>query len=67
MHEPGGLANGVGHLDPGANLVGAPIQVLEPDQIPEPVASEQVLGLLWHAGSLDHAIRPAESPSSLTP
>ena len=53
VHEPGGLADAVGHLDPGANLVGTPIEVLEPDQIPEPVASGRALSLLRHAGSLD--------------
>ena len=41
VHEPDGLADVVAHLDPGADLLGPGLLVLDADQLPEPVASGQ--------------------------
>ena len=51
VHEAERLADAVGDLDPRADLVGARIEVLEPDQVPEPVASGRALGLLGTRGA----------------
>ncbi len=49
VHDPEGLADVVAHLDPGADLVGLAVLVLDADQLPEPVASGRSFKLLPHA------------------
>jgi hypothetical protein len=57
VDEPDRLPDVVAHFDPSANLLGPDLLVLDSDQLPEPVASEQ-LSLLRHARERSYSTNP---------
>ena len=63
VHEAEGLTDIGGHLDPGADLVGHDLLVLDADQLPQPVASERppssgLEGLTGTTGNSSSSSRP---------